>query len=155
MDRGEITELKSNLKNSFQKIKDDMKTLTDEIYQLKKDYKDVLQENIELKKQISVGMNKDIIEQIVKKTLENVNQKDPLEKKYLRKIRKNKSALIKTRILELANLKNMSVPEIKDVIVDQEQLCSKATFYRYIKKLQKRNLIDTVEIEEKSIVVRI
>ena len=62
---------------------------------------------------------------------------DKLKEDFLRTFERRKKDLIKQKILELSE-QNMSIPEIKDIVVDRENYCSKATFYRYTNKLKNR-----------------
>ena len=55
----------------------------------------------------------------------------------LTKIKRNKKGIIKARILELVKTERYSIPEIKDIVVDRDNYCSKATFYRYLIELKK------------------
>lgn len=98
--------------------------------------------------------NSDLIKIIVKEAVETAikKQKKP---NFIEKINKNRKNIIINRLLNLAEQKNLSTSEIKEIIVDQENLCSKATFYRYIEKLKKKQLIDFIKIDEKEIVVRL
>ncbi|MBN2422786.1 hypothetical protein JXB41_06155 [Candidatus Woesearchaeota archaeon] len=146
---------KEALVESFSKIKEDILRLNKEIFDLKNDYKVVLEENISLKKQLNNNsIDQDLVKKIVSETVNNLNN-NSFNDRLIKKINRNKKILIKNRILDLANKKNLSLSEIKDSIVHEEQLCSKATFYRYVEKLKKRQLIELVEIEDKSIIVRI
>ena len=66
---------------------------------------------------------------------------DSLKKEVLSKFRRNKKRLIKNKILETIRLNSMVIPEIKEIIVDSHNYCSKATFYRYISELKKQDYI--------------
>ena len=39
--------------------------------------------------------------------------------------------------------------------MDQEGLCSKATFYRYIEKMKKKGMIDFMKIDDIEVVVKV
>ncbi len=101
---------------SIEELKD---VFRDYFGQIKEDIDSIKKENLELKKRV--------IE------LESV-KKDKLKEEFLRKFERKKREIIKQKILELSQ-QGFSIPEIKDIIVDRENYCSKATFYRYIEKL--------------------
>ncbi|MFH2021209.1 MAG: transcriptional repressor [archaeon] len=144
---------------AFSKIKEDMEKLTSELHSIKQDHKKLQQENIILKEKLfsndSTGLDSEIITKIVKETLKNVQPKANANHSILRKINKNRKNVIVSRILSLAEKKNMSASDIKEQIVDTENLCSKATFYRYLEKLKKKNMLDFVKIDELSVIVKV
>jgi hypothetical protein len=118
----ELEVIKEALKESFDRIREDIISLKDE--------------NRELKERISQLENK---------------KPDKLKEDFLRTFERKKKDLIKNKILELAG-QNMTVPEIKDIVVDRENYCSKATFYRYIDRLKDR--LGFIEVNEKKIIVK-
>ncbi|MBW2998816.1 hypothetical protein KY321_04720 [Candidatus Woesearchaeota archaeon] len=139
---GELEDLKSVLKDSFSKIKKDMDDLSSEVKMLR-------QENNSLKEIMNTQTlnNEKLNERIMK--LETDANKDTLKEEFMSKINKNKKKIIKQKILEYVKLKNLPIPEIKEIIVDQQRYCSKATFYRYIEDLKKSNEINNISINEK------
>lgn len=70
-----------------------------------------------------------------------------LKAEYYRKIDKNRKKIIKTKIIETLKAKDLNLPELKTQIVDIEQFCSKATFYRYYTEL--KDLIQNPETATK------
>lgn len=63
------------------------------------------------------------------------------ETKVIQRIRKSKKALVIAEIRKLNP--SSSVIEIFDKIVREREMCSKASFYRYISSLKSQNLIET------------
>ena len=124
------------LKESFSRIKQDIEKLNLEILSLKKE------------KQV---VDRELIVQIVKETLKNINPRNS----FMYRINKNRKSIIFNRIKSLAAQKNLSLSDMKDIIVDQESLCSKATFYRYIDKMKKKGMIDYITIDDIIIVASI
>ena len=100
-------------------------------------------------------------EEISKKTPEEMLlEKLPIEYNTLNneqletvKSLEKRKDLIKQKIIELANNQQLTIPEIKDILVDKEGYCSKATFYRYIERLQNTKEIDFVELNERKVVI--
>jgi hypothetical protein len=86
-------------------------------------------ENQELKQQLSHVISKERI------------PKDPLQAEVITKFKRNKRRLIKNKILETVKQKELSIPEIKEIVVDQYKYCSKASFYRYIEELKQHDFI--------------
>ena len=125
------------IKDAFTKIKEDMIRLNQEIYELKVEQKRLVEENVQLQSNTTTNSNNqfdpNVISAIVQETLKNVNTKknnntSPLVKRF----NKKRKSFTLSRIVNFASQKNLSVSEIKDVVVDTEGLCSKATFYRYL-----------------------
>lgn len=63
------------------------------------------------------------------------------ETKLLNRIQKSKKSLIMAEILKL--LDNHTTLEIYETIVKEKELCSKASFYRYMSSLKSQRLIMT------------
>lgn len=80
-------------------------------------------------------------------------KKPDIKEEVLRQFDKKRKDIIKNKIIELASQGKMTLPELKEVIVDQSCYCSKASFYRYVERMKLRQLIDFVEINGISIVV--
>lgn len=150
---GEVEELKSNLKDSFSRIKEDISKLNLEMSSLKEQYHRVSNENTSLKNQLEI--NKQLIKSIVEETVKSLGSRESFNERIIRKINRNKKIIIKNRILELAARKNLEISEMKDLLVHDEKLCSRATFYRYVEKLKSKNLIDLVQVESQTIIVSI
>ncbi|MEK6916157.1 MAG: hypothetical protein AABW92_00280 [Nanoarchaeota archaeon] len=145
-DRGKIAE-------AFSKIKEDMAKLNQEVYALKLDQKKLVEENLTLKKQILGNvLDKTTISEVVKETLKHHVSNN--NHAILKKFNKKRKSILNTRISSLAMQQKLTLPEIKEIVVDQESLCSKATFYRYVDKMKSQGLIDSVKINELDIVVR-
>ena len=174
----ELENLKSGLRKSFEKIKEDFNSINREIKEkdkrfdlIKKELKELkdlnkklIEENGELKKRmLSLAKNhskpqireEEIINKAVEKALQKINGKtSKLRDEFVRKFERKRKDLIKQKIRELANNQRLTIPEIKDIIVDKEGYCSKATFYRYIDKLQNAKEIGFIELNEKKIIVK-
>jgi DNA-binding transcriptional regulator WhiA len=86
---------------------------------------------------------KESIQQLIQKTNEIPShpKSDPLKAEIINKFRRNKKLMIKNKIIETIRYTQLSVPEIKEIVVDQHNYCSKATFYRYIEELKKHDFI--------------
>ena len=145
------------LLESFARIKEDIARLSIEMSTLKVEHSKLMTENHELKTKLSssqVGVDAHTIRSIVKEAIESSQkpkQTDPL----LRRLNKKRKGIIQNRIYGLADSKHHSLPDIKDVVVDQEGLCSKATFYRYIEKMKAKGLIDILTVQDTPVVVKL
>jgi len=127
---GELEIIKKLLEVNFTSIKKDINTLISEINDLKI-------ENSILKKKIS--------------SLEK-QKKSKLNTEFVSKIEKNKKIIVKQKILEFVDLKK-PIPEIKELIVDLLNYCSKASFYRYIDELKRDGKINTININETEVYI--
>ncbi|MGE0793264.1 MAG: hypothetical protein AB7V77_03755 [Candidatus Woesearchaeota archaeon] len=61
---------------------------------------------------------------------------------------------IKSAILNIVNTREISTNDLKRIIIEDEKLCSKATFYRCLKEMTNENSLNVVLINEKSIVIK-
>lgn len=68
-----------------------------------------------------------------------------LESEMLRKFNRKRKDIVKSKIMELIRFKQMPIPELKEIIVDEQEYCSKATFYRYISDMQAKGIIQNVD----------
>ena len=121
-----ISEIRKGLQNSFGNIKNDMDLLKKQISKNNKEVSEL--------KEIIMDLKKDLKNS-------TINKKDQLQQDILNKVKRNRRGLIKSQINELLN-QNKSIPEIKEIIVDRDNYCSKATFYRYISELKENNKIE-------------
>ncbi len=140
------------LQDSFFRIKEDIVRLNQEIFDLKKEQKALIEENMKLRSEKS---DADTIKEIVKQTLSALPEQPTRPTRQQRRIRQKKKLLIKNRILELSRRSDLTLPEVKDIVVEDEGLCSKATFYRYITKLKKQGLISLSIVGENTIISRL
>lgn len=58
----------------------------------------------------------------------------------------DKKTQTKEQILNIIRQENLTGGEVKQKAVDQAQLCSKASFYRYIQELKKEGKIESINI---------
>jgi DNA-binding transcriptional MerR regulator len=111
----------------------------------------VKQENIFLKKKIEVvseELNKKIaiLEHKLDELKRNNPVKSPIQQDIIRKLNRNKKGIIKQRILGLIE-ERTSVAEVKDILVDRQNFCSKASFYRYVDELKREGKIHPITID--------
>ena len=76
-----------------------------------------------------------------------------LAAQIMRKVGRNKKSLIKKRIVEIASKEHLSLSELKEIVVDEQNLCSKATFYRYFDALKQKNVLSVVIADEVEIIL--
>ena len=133
----ELEDLRHNLKVSFSRMKSDIHSNQEKIDKL-------------------LEINKQLQEQI--KSFEaklNALETKPqgLKSELLRSFKRNKKQIIKQRILSLVKSRQMPVAELKEMIVDDKQYCSKATFYRYIDELKKAGIVNSIFIDGNDVLV--
>ena len=133
----EIADLKHNLKVSFSRMKEDIVHNQEKIDKL-------IEINEKLQEQI-----KGLEEKIGK--LES--KPAPLKSELMRSFKRNKKQIIKQRILALIKEREIPLPELKEIIVDEKGYCSKATFYRYVEEMKKEELLNTVTINDNRVEV--
>jgi regulator of replication initiation timing len=120
---GDIDELKELLQATFFRLKEDVDSSKRHIDAL-------VEENKLLREKLSELSSK-----------VETKKEDNLKKEVVAKFRRHKKDMIKHKIVETVRLKRMSLPELKEIIVDQMGYCSKATFYRYYDDLRKEGTI--------------
>lgn len=64
----------------------------------------------------------------------------------------DKKAVIKTKILEVIEHAPVMLPRLKEIIVDQNRYCSKASFYRYFEELKDKEQVSLVSMNSRNIV---
>ncbi len=168
---GEITEIKELLKTTIEAMNSNIQFQQQMIMQLQEDNREL---RSQLTQFISNNSNsKENLNNIFKNKIENpyndvftnrpetnqtqyfpqesLSSHDPLQAEVINKFKRNKKRLIKNKILETIKSRILSIPEIKEVIVDQNKYCSKASFYRYIEELKQHDFIhvnnNTVKIK--------
>ncbi|OIO65402.1 hypothetical protein AUJ68_03130 [Candidatus Woesearchaeota archaeon CG1_02_57_44] len=87
-----------------------------------------------LEKQLLQGQQ-DVIRETVKEVLSQTQKRDGLQQEVMFKFRRSRKDLIKQKMVDSCREKQMTVPELKFMIVDQMGYASKATFYRYLAEL--------------------
>ncbi len=137
---GEIN--RDALIESFQKIKEDITRLSRELEEVRRSPP-------------AAALTEEQIKKIVMETVAAIGKKDTFSDRMIKKINRSKKAIIRSRVLELASFSNLSVAEMKEIVVDNEHMCSKATFYRYIDRLKARNMISEMQIQERMVISRI
>lgn len=108
----------------------------------------IKQENIFLRKKIEV-----VSEELNKKIAVIENKLDEFKKpkesaiqhEVIRKLNRNKKEIIKHKILEMLQ-EGTAVAEAKENLVDQQNYCSKATFYRYVDELKLEKKIFAIQV---------
>jgi predicted RNase H-like nuclease (RuvC/YqgF family) len=130
-----LTELKHNLKVSFSRMKEDIHFNRQQVEDLLKANRMLLEQLGSLKEEI--------------KALKGRPQ--GLKNELMRGLSRNRKKLIKQRLLGLIEEGKYSIPELKEIVVDEKNYCSKASFYRYIEELKKRGNIAEVEAEGGSV----
>jgi cell division protein FtsB len=116
----------------------------------------LMEENKELKTELK-SMREDL--SLIKNThtlssnnMSNINKintnnptkpkKDRLKEEIIRKFNRKKKDFIKNKILEIITTRSLILPELKEIVVDDFAYCSKATFYRYIKDINKEGILE-------------
>jgi hypothetical protein len=141
----------------FASILTDFVTLANEVKGLKLENRKLMEKLYEIEaKQLRPNVNSADIDYIISKAVKTAIEKTrsrSMNNTIMKKFERKKKELIKHKILELAETKQYTIPEIKEVLVDKECYCSKASFYRYIEKLKWKGHVDFIQIDERRIIV--
>ena len=136
----EINQLKTELKNKMDDNTAKIMDLMEEKflpYPLKQEHTLVSEEIVEIKEEPKIEISKKIIPEI--KTIYEGTKKNMLE----------------NEILNYVDISDIKISDLKRIIIEENKLCSKATFYRTIKNLQKRREISVVVLNNESILTKI
>lgn len=180
-DLGELETLKLVLKRTFSKIKEDIGKNSDEIQALNKTADNlarttdnltattsnltlttntITKELGEIKLLLS-SLNSSVAaikdSQAAQRSSSSVTAAQSigsgLKTEMMRRLKRNKRSVIKQKIINVIASGQFTLPELKDIIVDENNYCSKASFYRYFEELKNRGIIDVVEINDLKIVM--
>ncbi|MBI2545677.1 hypothetical protein HYV81_00690 [Candidatus Woesearchaeota archaeon] len=96
--------------------------------------------------------DRELLKAAVKEALRDMKPEQPrkeskLQAQLMKKIDKNRKNLIKQKIKDIVSVRSMSLPELKEIIVDENGYCSKATFYRYIDEMRDKKILSVIEID--------
>jgi len=160
-----------NIKQSFTKVKGDINSNSNAIHALTNVVDDLRRENIMLKNMIlemqeKMGKTQQHIEApvdmkaMIKETLEEFEQYQPKEEAAETKpaqneidmMNINKKDIIKSKIIETVEYNDVTLPRLKEVIVDVNKYCSRASFYRYFDELKKEGKVNVVNVDNNQIV---
>ena len=133
----DIESFKRSVKESFQRVKRDVEEQKNRIKKL-----ELKNNEINLLMQDILIQLKEIKEEL--KTISN--------KKNSKKEKKNAKEAY-DKIISLLNEGPVSIISLKEIIVDKEKICSKATFYRYIKRLIDNKKVAVIEDKENKFLV--
>lgn len=148
------------IKKSFLKIKQDMDNLQKE--------NELLHQDIaRLKTEI---YDEDFIEKLADSLMQRMNKKIDKDKVIAENPEKTgiisketeipndvdlnvfKKKKIKQKIIELCR-NRISPGVLKNIVVDKYNLCSRATFYRYIRELKKSGYLQAVELNDEAFLI--
>ncbi|MDK2849427.1 MAG: hypothetical protein PWP03_837 [Candidatus Woesearchaeota archaeon] len=135
----EFERFRETVKKSFIKVKED-------ILNQKQKLEELETQNKELTK---------VMSEILKELKEIKNQLRSEENQEYKQNKRVKSSSISAydRILAILALGAISTTQLKSIVVDKEKLCSKATFYRYIKNLIKTGKVVALKDGDSSIIM--
>ncbi|MEM0230812.1 MAG: hypothetical protein QXW00_03215 [Candidatus Woesearchaeota archaeon] len=104
--------------------------------------------------QLLEEQNKILLSEIKKLREMLSEKKEPLKDEILRKLNRNRKNIIKGKILDfIGSSRVISIPEVKEAIVDQLRYCSKASFYRYLNELKSSGLVQISKVNDKEVVI--
>lgn len=81
-------------------------------------------------------------------------RKAPLKERLMRKISKNSKGYVKSVILSfIRKYEKISGPQLKEIIVEEQGLCSKSSFYRLLQELEQDDEMGTIQKNKEKIYV--
>ena len=141
------------MKESFSKVKRDISTHDSEIKEIK-DLISALNKKIDYlienaKERTSLSNFPQETKGSQKVVSVRQNGDSNLESEFLKKFKKNRKNIIKSKILTLIDDAKLSRSELKSLMVDQLNYCSKASLYRYLQEMMYEGQINSVNSKEK------
>tara|TARA_Y100000034_G_scaffold136940_1_gene217411 strand:+ start:6377 stop:6913 length:537 start_codon:yes stop_codon:yes gene_type:complete len=148
------------VKKAFIKSKKDISSNSNTIVKLSANF-GVLKQEIELLKQNQLNLGElvrknnekmtilvDQIDKLLSRhpsssngTSSKGSERVPIEMQLVKQFQKNKSRIVKNKVITLLETKEFSAYELYVLIVEQQGLCGKTSFYRYLKDLEKNNRV--------------
>ena len=129
------------IKESFQRVRGDFEKKDREISELKKELHELKNEVLP----VLLATNKQILGRL-ESMEESLRKKDPLKEQVIKKFPKRRKQVVLSKILEQVSLRESTVTELKDVMVDELNYCSRASFYRYLDYLKKLERVEIIKV---------
>ena len=133
----ELDEIALILKN-MPKTKEDFRRLVDSYYSF---------DNI-MDRLRAIEVKFDYFEEKTSSQQKNVSVQAPkssIKEKVLRKIARSSKDYIRNLVLSLVNKYNkVSALQLREIIVEEQGLCSKSSFYRVLEELEREDLLNVV-----------
>ncbi len=164
----ELEVLKGLLKKTFSNIKTDISVNSKEIERLHSYNRKLEMQLMQLTNEIK-DLKREITNKISveKSSLEVAQKLADIEKKLdqakapekgltaqiMRRVSRNKKRIVKKKIVDIATTQELALAELKEIVVDEQALCSKATFYRYFEDLKKKGVLSTISVDDINMVV--
>ena len=146
----QLNELKTEL-SLVPKTKQQLKQIIDEFYSYEAiskridDFENRL--NSLYKSQIPISKIEEPRLLEIQKRLENLEQKKAgLKEKLIKKITKSSKDYLKTIIISyIKKYEKISALQLKEMLVDEQGLCSKSSFYRILEEIEKQEYIGVIK----------
>ncbi len=133
------------IRDSFAKVKEDFGEQDKKISELRKELDTLKNQVVEYLPRL-LEQNNQILRrmEVLEKAI--LKQPDPLKEQLLSKYKKGRREIVKDRILTLSREKEPSLAQLRDTVVMEQRLCSRATFYRYLSELQASGTLAVVSV---------
>jgi predicted transcriptional regulator len=106
----------------------------------------------DIRQLINERIKEEISSQSIKSTITTTSEAK-FKSQLIKKIDRNKKSIIKQKIVDIVKSKQVTLPELKEIVVDEHCYCSKASFYRYFEELKTKDIIDFVDINNLKVIV--
>jgi hypothetical protein len=78
--------------------------------------------------------------------LQKPEKKEGIRERLVRKIAKNSKDYVKSVIYSLIKKYNqISAPQLKEIVVEEQGLCSKSSFYRLLGEMEEENEVESLQ----------
>ena len=132
------------IKESFRRVREDFEKRDAELNKLKQELNSLRAQVNEVLPAL-LETNKLILSRLEELEARLI-RRDPIKEQLLKKYSKKRKELVMGKILEVCVAREVTLPELRRIIVDELGYCSKSSFYRYIELLRRLGRLEIVEI---------
>ncbi|MBA7655120.1 hypothetical protein ES703_63018 [subsurface metagenome] len=138
-----LKNINSRIKNSFKKIRVEIsgKATKQEFKDLKIDTEKNKEKIARLEGAVAVLMSQSQVSKSQPVSISLKKSRPKIEDKIINRIRRSKRGAVMEEIKKL--MPTMSIIEIKNILVDEKGLCSKASYYRYVESLKSQSQVSS------------
>ncbi len=151
------------IKESFARAKRDISVNSDRIEELEKENMELKGIIYSMKDQLEnpevvvneaepINIKNGDVKATIREVLSEMDVVSEKTKDDIAKFNLTKKDIIKAKILEVVESQTVMLPRLKEIIVDNNKYCSKASFYRYFEELKAEEKLCLMTINNKTIV---
>ena len=130
------------IKESFRRVREDFEKRDNELALIKTELNALKQQLIPK----LLETNQRILERLEELESRLPVKRDVLKEQLLQRYTRKRREIVMDKILEVVAYRELTLPELKTIIVDENSYCSRSSFYRYVDFLRRIKRIEVVEV---------